>query len=131
MKNIVLIFTLLVSIVVFSQENTENKKKGAVLVLGSKFVDYGTIKRGSDRVRTLVIKNEGDAPLIIKGVGSSCGCTVPTKPKKPIMPGKQDTIKIAYDTYRLGKISKSITIRSNSSTGSIKVVRIKGKVIKK
>ncbi|MBQ0787283.1 MAG: DUF1573 domain-containing protein, partial [Oceanihabitans sp.] len=50
-------------------------------------VDYGTIEKGADGIRTFEFTNTGDAPLIISKVSSSCGCTVPSSPKEPIMPG--------------------------------------------
>jgi hypothetical protein len=92
-------------------------------------IDYGKIDKGTTGERIFVFTNTGDAPLIIKNIQSSCGCTVPKKPEKPVMPGEKGEIKVSYDTNRLGGFSKSITIFSNAKN-SRKVIRIKGFVNK-
>jgi hypothetical protein len=92
-------------------------------------IDYDKIIKGSNGERTFVFTNVGDAPLIIKNVQSSCGCTVPEKPEKPIMPGEKGEIKVSYDTKRPGGFSKAITIFSNAKNAR-KVIKIKGFVTK-
>ena len=52
-------------------------------------VDYGTVNKEDDNgIRSFEFTNTGDAPLIISNVQSTCGCTVPSKPTEPILPGK-------------------------------------------
>lgn len=89
-------------------------------------IDYGKIAKGAEGERTFVFTNVGDAPLVIERIQSSCGCTVPEKPKDPIMPGAKGKIKVSYDTKRLGGFSKAITIFSNAKSTPRKVIRIKG-----
>lgn len=88
-------------------------------------INYGKIVKGSNGERTFVFTNVGDAPLIITKINSSCGCTVPKKPEKPIMPGEKGEIKVSYDTKRPGGFSKQITIISNAKK-SRKIIKIKG-----
>ena len=90
-------------------------------------IDYGKIDKGANGERVFVFTNVGDAPLIIKNIQSSCGCTVPKKPEKPIMPGEKGEIKVSYDTKRVGGFSKMITIYSNAKIAR-KVIKIKGYV---
>lgn len=92
-------------------------------------IDYGAINKSANGERVFVFTNIGDAPLIIKNIKSSCGCTVPKKPEKPIMPGEKGEIKVSYDTKRVGGFSKAITIFSNAKN-SRKIIKIKG-IIKK
>ena len=91
----------------------------------SETIDYGKIDKGANGERIFTFTNVGDQPIIIKNIQSSCGCTVPKKPEKPIMPGEKGEIKVSYDTKRVGGFSKSITIFSNA-TEAAKVIRIKG-----
>lgn len=91
-------------------------------------VDYGTIAKGSDGVRVFEFTNTGNAPLIVTGVKSSCGCTVPKKPEGPIAPGATSTIEVKYDTQRVGPIRKTITVTSNASEPMV-ALKIKGEVI--
>ena len=91
----------------------------------SEVIDYGKVPLGSEGIRVFEFTNVGDAPLIIKDVGSTCGCTVPTKPEKPVMPGEKGQIEVSYDTKRPGGFTKTITIMSNAKSER-KVLKIKG-----
>jgi len=95
----------------------------------SELIDYGTIQQNADGKREFKFKNVGKSPIIISRAKGSCGCTVPTWPKKPIMPGESAVIGVKYATNRVGAFSKSITLFSNASEPT-KVIRIKGKVLK-
>jgi hypothetical protein len=90
--------------------------------------DYGKIKQGANGDCVFEFKNTGTEPLIISKAKGSCGCTVPDWPKEPIMPGKTGSIKVTYDTKRVGPINKSVTVESNASNAPVKIVRIKGDV---
>lgn len=89
--------------------------------------DYGTIKQGADGGYEFVFTNTGKDPLVISNAKGSCGCTVPTWPKEPIKSGQKASIKVNYDTNRIGAFSKTVTISSNAKTAS-KVITIKGVV---
>jgi hypothetical protein len=90
-------------------------------------IDYGTIKQGEEGTRIFKFKNTGKDPLVISNARGSCGCTVPTWPKEPIMKGQTAELKVHYDTKRVGAFTKTVTIESNAKTAS-KVVTIKGTV---
>jgi len=92
-------------------------------------IDYGTIEKGADGVRTFEFTNTGDAPLIITKVKSSCGCTVPEKPTDPILPGKTGVIKVKYDTNRVMPIRKTITVSTNAVDTPTIALKIKGLVV--
>ncbi len=72
--------------------------------------NYGTIKKGADPYCEFVITNTSKTPLVIQSATGSCGCTVPEYPKEPIMPGKSVTIKVRYDTNRIGPFEKTVTV---------------------
>ena len=74
--------------------------------------------------------NNGTEPLILSNVRSSCGCTIPSWPREPIMPGKSSAIKVHYDTNRIGGIAKSITVSTNGTPERI-VLSIRGTVTPK
>jgi hypothetical protein len=65
---------------------------------------------------------------VIEDVKSSCGCTVPEKPTGPIAPGESSTIKVKYDTNRVGPIRKTITVYSNAEN-KVTPLKIKGEVL--
>lgn len=88
-------------------------------------IDYGTINKGDNGIRTFEFTNTGDAPLIVSKVSSSCGCTVPKKPEAPVMPGQTGEIEVKYDTQRVMPIRKTITVLSNAETPTVSL-KIKG-----
>ena len=104
--------------------------EGPVMTLESDFVDYGEMVQNGEPIRKISYTNTGTAPLIIKNARGSCGCTVPTWPKEPIMPGESAEIKIRYDTKRLGKINKTITITTNETVDNKHVIKVIGKIYK-
>ena len=113
-----------------SHSSFSQQTKGPVIKFESVTHDYGTIYQGADGNCSFVFKNNGDEPLILSNVRSSCGCTVPNWPKDPILPGQSNSIQVTYDTKRLGLISKQITVVSNATEASL-VLNIKGNVIQK
>ena len=90
-------------------------------------VDYGMIEKGSDPLRKFPFKNTGNEPLIIKNAKGSCGCTVPTYPKEPVMPGETAVIEVRYDTQRVGPFTKTVTLTTNEAVDT-KTLTIKGEV---
>lgn len=96
-------------------------------------IDYGiTNKEDDNGIRTFEFTNTGDAPLIITNVQSTCGCTVPSKPTEPILPGKTGKIDVKYN-MNTGPIRKTITVESNAvnvEEGRV-AIKIKGEVVVK
>ncbi|AUC75469.1 DUF1573 domain-containing protein [Olleya sp. Bg11-27] len=121
-KLFTILFIGLVSLSMNAQEKT------AKIEFKDTTIDYGTINKGADGVRTFEFTNTGDAPLIVSKVSSSCGCTVPKKPEGPIMPGQTGEIEVKYDTNRVMPIRKTITVLSNATTPTVSL-KIKGEVI--
>ena len=89
--------------------------------------DYGTVKNGADGNCEFKFTNTGKEPLIISNAVGSCGCTVPTFPKEPILKGQSAIIKVHYDTKRTGPFTKTVTVSSNAKTAT-KMLTIKGTV---
>ena len=91
---------------------------------------FGEIPYKGSAVYEFVFKNTGNEPLILSQPKSSCGCTVPEWPKKPILPGETDVIKVTYkNTDRPGSFSKYVTIFSNAKTNKEVKLYIKGKIL--
>lgn len=127
-KNLFLAVFSIISLTAFSQ-------KGPIIEFKAKdnTIDYGKVYKDNDNgVRVFEFTNTGDAPLIITNVKSTCGCTVPSKPKEPIMPGKSDKIEVKYN-MATGPIRKSITVETNavnSESGKVHL-KIKGEVLER
>lgn len=112
---------------VFAQ--AEVKMNGPEISVDKEVHDYGNIPQGADGVCYFTLTNTGSEPLVITKAQGSCGCTVPDWPKEAIAPGKSAKMSVKYDTKRIGKINKSVTITSNATNAPTKVVRIKGEIL--
>ncbi|MEN9323375.1 MAG: hypothetical protein RIT03_1331 [Bacteroidota bacterium] len=126
MKKFIYLLALVVSAAAFAQ-------KGAKIEFTApeNTIDYGKVYKDTDSgVRSFEFKNTGDTPLIIADVQSTCGCTIPTKPTEPIMPGKTGKIDVKYNMSP-GPIRKTITVECNAvnvENGKV-AIKIKGEVL--
>lgn len=90
--------------------------------------NYGKIEKASTGVRFFKFTNTGTAPLVISNAKGSCGCTVPSYPKEPIMPGAVGYIKVKYDTKRVGAFTKYVTLTTNATSNTSTRLKIYGTV---
>ncbi|KOS04712.1 hypothetical protein AM493_00615 [Flavobacterium akiainvivens] len=123
---------ILFCIAVFVISMATYAQKGAKIEFKSDTIDYGTVTKEEDNgVRVFEFTNTGDADLIITNVKSTCGCTVPSKPKDPIKPGKTGQIEVKYN-MNTGPIRKTITVTSNAVNvpDGVVALKIKGEVVK-
>ena len=121
-----IIFNYLLQYHLLSQ--LQSQEKYAEISFNETIIDYGTIENGADGKKTFEFKNIGNSPLIFSRIFSSCGCTIPKKPEKPIQPGESGIIEVEYDTKRTGLFQKAITVNSNAKTPNV-ILRIKGEVL--
>ena len=91
--------------------------------------DYGDVPFNGNGECEFRFTNTGNEPLLIQKPKSSCGCTIPSWPNEPILPGESDVIKVTYKTNRVGNINKTVTVTSNALKNSTVVLRIKGRVL--
>lgn len=120
---------LLFGLFAFAQQNNDNPM-GPSIKFAYETYDYGTIVQEGNGDCEFTFKNEGNEPLVLTSVVSSCGCTTPNWPREPILPGQNGSIKVHYDTKRLGAINKRITVNSNASNPTV-ILTITGNVIQK
>ena len=118
----------------FGMANAQTEKKdipanGAKIRFTETEHNYGTIQKGGDGKCTFTFVNEGNEPLILSNVKASCGCTTPSYTQKPVMPGKEGTIDVKYNTNNVGGFSKTVTVTSNAVDNPRVVLKIKGNVV--
>ena len=104
------------------------QERKAEIKFDEKLIDYGEIEYDSDGKRTFKFTNVGEVPLVFSRISSSCGCTVPKRPDKPVDPGESAEIEVEYDTKRVGVFIKAINVSSNAINSNI-ILRIKGEVL--
>jgi hypothetical protein len=91
--------------------------------------NFGEIQQGESVTHDFILKNTGEADLIISAAKGSCGCTVPEWPKTPIAKGEEVTIKVTFNSAgKSGKQNKTVTLVTNAIPNT-KVLTINGNVI--
>jgi hypothetical protein len=92
--------------------------------------DFGTIKEEQGKADySFTFKNTGTAPVVIKEVKASCGCTTPYWTKEPVAPGGEGIVTASYSTMnRPGVFSKTLTVTTDAGS---QVLTIKGDVTPK
>jgi len=104
------------------KKTVKKKKKRSKISFYNTSHEFGTIKQGEVIKYDFKFKNRGDAPLVIKKVDVSCGCTFPSYPFIPIEPGKTGTIGITYDSKnKMGRQKPTITVVTNGRPSTIKL----------
>ena len=114
-------------------ETPEEKPEGPLPTMEFDNVehDFGTIKEGAVVEHTYMVKNTGEAPLIIQSAQPSCGCTVPDFSKDPIPVGGTGYVKAKFDSNGKQNVqNKSITITANTYPKQT-VIRFKAMVTPK
>jgi hypothetical protein len=91
--------------------------------------NFGETYQGDKVPHVFEFTNQGDDPLIIDRVRSSCGCTAVLVSEKNIPPGGKGELKANFDSARFrGNISKTIYIYSNDPVRPTMQLHIKGSV---
>lgn len=86
--------------------------------------DFGEIEAKKNVETVFKYKNTGNAPLVITGIKSSCGCTVPEDwSKEPLAPGDSGEFTVKFNGVGQNKITKTVTLTTNTEKGT-EVVKI-------
>jgi hypothetical protein len=76
--------------------------------------DFGDVYRGEPIRQLFVVRNEGDADLIMRGVEPGCNCEI-VEADQVIPPGKEGAIQIEINTSSsIGPLIKIVTLKTNN-----------------
>jgi len=140
MKKIFFVLAIvMIASVAFSQENgakkekkdkeqTENVEKRSSIVFDKLVHDFGTMEKGGDASCVFTFKNVTKKPVTLTNVKTSCGCTAADWPKEPIAKKKKGSIKVKYDSNRMGKFTKTIKVFIEGNENPIQL-EIRGTIV--
>jgi len=80
-----------------------------------KIHEFGVVLWKHPVTATFTVRNDGDKPLVISNVTTSCGCTIADWTKTPIAPGATGMVSSTFDAKALGHFQKSIGVYCNAS----------------
>lgn len=89
--------------------------------------NFGTAPSGPPLNHVFMIKNVGNAPLEIRNVSSSCGCTVAKPSKEVLAPGEVATIAASIDTrFEQGHNLSVVSLTTNDPANPLMQLKIEG-----
>lgn len=98
----------------YSSEQVADSTRFAELTYIEDFFDVGTIHSGELVKHSFRFRNTGNAPLVVKDIIPSCGCTKVDVSKKVLKPGEEALIEVIFDSNGwFGSQYKSVTLRTN------------------
>lgn len=98
--------------------DTASLSQMPVLVFADTVHNFGKMKEGENASYDFRLRNEGKSPLIISTAEASCGCTVTSVPRDPVLPGGESALTVRFSSAgKPGHQEKTITVTSNASRG--------------
>lgn len=88
------------------------------------FHDFGKVFKGSSNKFVFRFKNIGSVPCTIYSAKASCGCTIPKKPEKPVLPGEYGELEVVFkpkDSQVGTEVKKTITVTANTTPNPIQL----------
>ncbi|MBP7184522.1 MAG: DUF1573 domain-containing protein [Saprospiraceae bacterium] len=109
----------LTSIASFAQNTKKTSTKTTtkpIITFEATYYLADTLEEGQEVMHYFNFENTGNAPLIIKNATATCGCTQPTFPFIPIMPGEKSRIGMRFNSRtKFGVQKPSISVFTNAS----------------
>jgi len=111
----ILLFSALPAFQVLAQKEVVQKPLSkAKIQFTEKQHDFGDIVQGESVSYKFAFQNTGTEPLMILNVQTTCGCTAPEWPKKPIPAGEAGEIVVTFNSSKkIGRVNKIITVFTN------------------
>jgi len=114
-----------------SANEPEDTVNIARMVFAEEEYDFGKVVEGEVVTYVFHFTNEGKMPLVITSARSTCGCTVPQWPDRPVAPGESGEINVRFNTAgKKGWQKKPINVTANTYP-SVTTVNVVGEVLEK
>ena len=108
--------------IVGGKSSTFTDVKQTTALLSEREVKFGSFPMAAKQQREVRLKNTGDAPLVIHGVDTSCGCTRVEYSKQPVRPGEEAKLLIVYAADEAGHFHKTVDVYCNTADAPLRIV---------
>ena len=112
---------------ILGEKKVDNVLLNTMVGVSQSEMEVFELEVGKISLATFELTNEGNVPLIIKDVKSSCGCTVPQWDKYPIKSGEETQIRVEIKPEEIGYFHKTVDVYCNVEDQVIKL-SVKGNV---
>jgi hypothetical protein len=83
--------------------------------------DFGTIAVGQSVVEKFILKNTGNADLLISGLHADCRCVSHNIQKVNLAPGESTVLELRYVPKGKNKVNDAVSIFSNAANSSLRL----------
>ena len=88
------------------------------LALETATLELGEMPNGRIATREVAVRNDGNAPLLVASVTTSCGCTTAVLEPMTIAPGAAGVLRVTFDSGAhgpdlRGPLLREVTLNSN------------------
>ena len=105
-----------------AKQPPKKERKRSKISFESKSWNFGDIRDGDIVNHDFKFKNLGNAPLEVKNVTATCGCTQPSFPFLPIAPGEEGTISVTFNsTGKINEQRPTVTVITNGKPSIVKL----------
>ena len=93
--------------------------------------NFGNVPRkGGDIEAEFEFVNDGEHPLVVTSVTTSCSCIKAYYSKRPVEAGGHGVIRLVYEPHKMeeGAFYKAVEVHSNSA-GGVRILTVQGNSI--
>jgi hypothetical protein len=91
--------------------------------------DFGKALPGKVLRKEFALRNFGDAPLLIEGVSTTCGCTAALADERRVPPGGSTALRVSLETRKYsGRVERQVLVRSNDPKAPLLTVTVSATV---
>ena len=106
------------------------------ITLETENFDFGDVVNGDIVSQDLVVRNEGNEPLVVETVSTSCGCTTATLEPMNIPAGGTATLRVEFDSGAhgpdlSGQVIRQIFLSSNDPPRPEAIVEFSANILAK
>lgn len=109
----------------------DEKAKAPAIRVEPEGFDFGKALPWKTLSKEFVVRNFGDAELVIENVTTTCGCAAAIAAKTRLEPGGSTPMRVTFETRSyVGRVQREVLIRSNDPGQPTLVVKLSATVEK-
>lgn len=104
------------------------------IVLEATTLELGEVPNGVIAEREVRVRNDGDSPLIVESVVTTCGCTTAVLDPTTVAPGGAAALRIAFDSGAhgpdlRGPIMRRVILTSNDPVQPEAILELRADIV--
>ncbi len=102
----------------------EEPRPGRLTPLTERTIELGRVAEGADVELQVLLLNEGDLPVRVRRLHTTCGCTIARADKTTVVGGDTLELQVNVDTRSLGPQSADVLLDLDGSSATLVAARV-------